>query len=130
MTFLPKATSTLPNESTGAYLAGDLSGVTDVVRVTDRACADEVLISIDIVQPMQVLPGQPSVPRGQTVRFEVSEGSGEYEFSWLDNHSGGELEVDGTYFSGDILGQDRYDPTDTLPSPACNILWERMSTNR
>ena len=110
------------NESTGAYLAGDLSGVTDRVRITDRSCADEVLISIDIVQPMQVLPGQPSVPRGQTVRFEVSEGSGEYEFSWLDNHSGGELSSDGTYYSGDTFGQDRIQVRDTRTGEVMLVL--------
>ena len=95
------------NEDIGTYLAGDMSGVTDVVEVLDQECDERIEISVDIVETTKVLPSQPHINLGQSIQFEILGGSGEYEFSWILNTSGGELSEEGYYQAGDTLGEDR-----------------------
>ncbi len=102
----------LVNESTGAYLAGDISGVVDTLRVKDLDCISEVELEVNVVNHMQVLPERPSIARGQSIQFEVNGGSGDYEFVWREQVSWGQLDLNGTYFSGDTLGQDRVEVHD------------------
>jgi hypothetical protein len=102
----------LINEDTGSYLAGNQSDVVDVIEVTDERCSETITVEVEIVDFMEVLPSQPHVPRGQMLRFEIVGGSGEYTFSWINNRSGGELAADGTYYAGDVLGEDQIQVVD------------------
>ena len=86
--------------------------VTDSVRITDLGCIAEVVTEVRVVNQMQVLPRRPSIARGQSIQFEVTEGSGSYDFIWREQVSGGELDSEGRYFSGDTLGQDRVEVHD------------------
>lgn len=122
----------LINESTGAYLAGDIAGVIDTLVVSDLGCLSEVQVEVAIVDYMQVLPPRPTLARGQSIQFEVNGGSGEYEFIWREEVSGGQLDSDGLYFSGDTLGQDRVEVHDLQTGEIILVLIDvetRVSTD-
>ena len=49
---LENASGGLVNQSTGAYLAGDTVGTTDVVRLSDDGCIGEARFEVRVVNAM------------------------------------------------------------------------------
>ena len=130
--FVANNSGGLINGATGAYLAGDFSGVSDRLIVRDLLCMTEASIEIVVVDQMQVLPPRPSVARGQSIQFDVEGGSGDYEFVWNEEVSGGQLDDNGSYFSGDTIGQDRIEVHDLQTGEIILVLIDveaRVSTS-
>ena len=63
------------NDRSGAYLAGTVSGVTDVVTVTDVGCIGEVQARVEIVENMQVRPSRVELAPGTQMTVEVTGGA-------------------------------------------------------
>ena len=61
----------LLNETTGAYLAGEVSGTTDRIGLSDDGCLGESEFSIRVVNAMEISPGGGEIERGQTFQFRV-----------------------------------------------------------
>jgi hypothetical protein len=96
----------LLNEDTGAYLAGETTGVSDIVSVRDRRCVGEVRAEVRVVEPMVALPTTPLVPALGRFTFALSGGSGRFDFAFEENASGGQVAPDGLYVAGARLGRD------------------------
>lgn len=96
----------LINELTGAYLAGMLGGSTDIVRLTDDGCADQVTTEIQVADDLELLPNAAELPPGTSVQLEVTGGSGEYVCTFLSAASGGSLEPSCLYQAGVQDGTD------------------------
>ena len=100
------------NAESGAYLAGQVPGQVEDVRLTDARCAGESVARVQIVSPIQVRPVSAEINRGGRFTFEVAEGSSRYRFNWLENRSGGSLSERGEYEAGGALGVDRMEVED------------------
>jgi len=94
------------NDRTGAYLSGEAAEVSDVVRLTDRACVGEATARVDVLAPLQVEPDALSVPPGTTLTYRVSQGSGSYACSLSSDGSGALVEEDCRYSAGSAIGRD------------------------
>lgn len=110
--FIDNASGALLNERTGAYLAGELIGAVDRVRLTDEGCAGEAVIDIDVVAPMDVQPQGVTLQTGSGFTFAVDGGSGDFAFAMVNDFSNGDVTPDGAYTAGDLAAQDIVRVTD------------------
>ena len=107
-TWVTNASGAILNGSSGAYLSGSTAGVTDVVRVTDLACAGEALATITVTPPLAIMPLGASVPPATgAVAFTSTGGSGETAYSLLVDATGATVTADGHYQAGALEGVDR-----------------------
>ncbi len=90
------------NGLTGAYLAGEVSGGTDVVEVTDLGCNGAAQASIEIVSAIEIVPAAAEVPPDAEFTFEIVGGSGEFDCEFVTNGGGGTL--DGCTWTGPGAG--------------------------
>ncbi|MEE2902102.1 MAG: VCBS repeat-containing protein [Myxococcota bacterium] len=100
------------NQVSGQYVAGTNSGVVDSILVSDAECEEELLVSIRVVKPMDVRPGNLTVPRGAVFQFEVYEGSGSFSFELLNQLSTSTLTPGGDYIASQNLRTDQIQVTD------------------
>lgn len=101
------------NSETGAYLAGERSGVADLVRLTDPSCVGEVRAQVQVVNGMVVQPTNVSIEALGRFTFQVEGGSGQFDYAIVENQSGAAVDPrSGLYVSGDRLGQDLVQVTD------------------
>ena len=103
----------LVNLYTGAYLAGDKVGVTDVVQLTDTGCLGSVTAQVKVLTPLAVLPLQAELPPGGKLALQVAQGSGKYTYSIKINQSGGSISTAGLYTAGAKPGVDTLQILDT-----------------
>ncbi len=108
------------NRETGVYLAGDQVGVTDTIVLADEGCLGSAELTINVVEPMRISPSSPQVAPLDILRFEVTGGSGEFEFLLL-NESGSAITEGGVYIAGEDLGWDLLQITDLATSQAESI---------
>jgi hypothetical protein len=92
--------------TTGVYIAGVASGVTDVVEVEDATCGHSERVEIAVVGDLSLAPRNVEVPPGASVRFDVAGGSGDRSCTLRENRSGGRLSGDCAYTAGAASGQD------------------------
>lgn len=102
----------LINPLSGAYLAGELGGVIDVVVVTDVGCLGEARQSIRVVEPMRARPSEVEAPPGTRFQFDVVGGSGRFGFRLTLAGSGGSITGEGEYTAGPSGGMDRVEIRD------------------
>lgn len=100
------ASGAVLNPITGAYLAGEAPGVTDVIALTDLGCRGEITASVDVVNTMIVRPEGISVAPGDQFTFEVAEGSGTFDFELIFAGAGGAVDGLGVYSAPDAEGLD------------------------
>ncbi|MEZ4469958.1 MAG: hypothetical protein R3F60_03950 [bacterium] len=106
------ASGALLNRETGAYLAGERTGVSDIVRVTDEGCVGEVRAEIRVVDALSVAPLAVEVaPRGRFT-FRTAGGSGRLAFTLEANASGAQVADDGLFVAGGEAGRDVVRVTD------------------
>ncbi|HND32768.1 MAG TPA: hypothetical protein PLA94_22385, partial [Myxococcota bacterium] len=65
------ASGAVINPENGGYVAGSLSGAVDVVLLTDEGCEGEARLSIEVVGPLAVAPGDARVHPGQSIPYDV-----------------------------------------------------------
>ena len=89
------------NVSTGAYVAGSTSSVSDTVTVTD-SLGNTANASISVGGGLAITPATPSTPPKGSLTFSVSGGSGTgYAWSLATNASGGTIDASsGAYVAG------------------------------
>jgi hypothetical protein len=104
--FAEDASGGLLNDRTGAYLAGNEALVTDVVRLTDSLCDGEATVRIEVLAPMDVLPGDLEVPPGTSIGFLVTHGSGSHECTISSDGSGALVDDACRYTAGATQGLD------------------------
>lgn len=112
------------NPVTGAYVAGEVSSVTDLVRMTDTGCLGEAMADVAVVEPVELRPSQIEVPPSQVVRFDGLGGSGAFEFSLRVNNTGADLSPQGIYTAGPTLGRDVVEARD----PGTGLVGEAVVT--
>ena len=103
---LADASGALLNEATGAYLAGEQTGVSDIVRVRDLGCQGEVRAEIRVVEGLVAAPLAAQVPTFGRFTFALSGGSGRFALALEENGSGGQVANDGQYVAGGRPGRD------------------------
>ncbi len=91
---------------TGAYLAGEQTGVVDEIWLTDEGCVGQQVATVEVVTAMDVHPGSGQVPVGSAFDFAVAGGSGSFTFELEANGSGAVL-AGGRYTAGPRPGVDR-----------------------
>ncbi|MEE2904423.1 MAG: FG-GAP-like repeat-containing protein [Myxococcota bacterium] len=101
------------NETTGAYLSGQLQSTNDIVRVRDENCIGTSSAAIEIVSNMNVLPTRADVPPYTEFQIQVDGGSGEFKYEMYRSPSGGTVSLEGFYSAGDRDGEDIIRVTDT-----------------
>ncbi|HNH50037.1 MAG TPA: FG-GAP repeat protein, partial [Myxococcota bacterium] len=101
------ASGAVINPENGGYVAGSLSGAVDVVLLTDEGCEGEARLSIEVVGPLAVAPGDARVHPGQSIPYDVEGGSGNVACSFFANNSGGTLDGTCRYTAGSGEGIDR-----------------------
>lgn len=91
--------------ATGLYEAGAISGVTDIVRMTDaELTTSDATVSI-IGTPLVISPKTVTVSAGGTVTFSASGGIPPYVYSMQSNPSGGSINANsGIYTAGNTTG--------------------------
>ena len=94
------------NALTGSYLAGATTAVVDQVQLTDEGCDGSASADIHVVDWMEVAPQTIQLGTGQAFIYEVEEGSGTYECSFVTSESGGSLDADCRYTPGPDVGLD------------------------
>jgi hypothetical protein len=95
------------NELTGAYLAGQTTGVEDVVEVTDLGCLGSARASVTVVVPMVVAPLWAELLPGTSFTYEISGGSGTFFCALEVDGSGATLDGDTcAYTAGAATGVD------------------------
>ena len=102
----------LVNEITGSYLAGDVVGAVDRVRLTDVGCAGSAEASVEIVDPIVVRPLFVELEKRSGFTFEVEGGSGQLSFELIRDPSGGRITPAGAYTAGRDEGSDVIQITD------------------
>ena len=93
------------NPDTGVFLAGDQAGRSTRVFVTDQGCVGVAEATLEVVEPMRVIPAAPEVPPQTAIPFTIEEGSGQSSIELLDNGTGATLS-DQEYVAGDVEGSD------------------------
>ena len=119
-TFSGRATLTLETNASGAifdpslgsYIAGQLTGVTDVLRIEAIDCVGASTLEIDVVPPLELAPTAMTLPPGDAVQYSVTGGSGEVLFEAIQLRSDGSLGADGAYVAGPEDGLDELFVTD------------------
>ncbi|MCB9550082.1 MAG: VCBS repeat-containing protein, partial [Myxococcales bacterium] len=106
------ASGALLNPETGAYLAGEQTGVSDIVRVTDEGCLGEVRAEIRVVDALAVAPLAIELPPGGRFTFRAQGGSGRLDFALEQDASGAQIADDGLYVAGQRPGRDVVRVTD------------------
>ena len=101
------ASGAVINPENGGYVAGSVSGAVDVVLLTDAGCEGEARVSIEVVGPLEVAPGDARVQPGQSILYDVAGGSGSTQCSFFNNSSGGSLDAACRYTAGSVEGIDR-----------------------
>jgi len=92
---------------TGAYVAGGVTDVTDIIRLTDVGCTGEVTTPVQVVPSMRVLPEDATVTPMSSYTFIVQGGSGSTEFTMNESSSGGTVDrASGEYVAGASTGID------------------------
>ncbi|MFM2152106.1 MAG: hypothetical protein RL199_541 [Pseudomonadota bacterium] len=113
------------NELSGAYLSGGTLDVSDVLAVTDAACAGEARLSLRVVAAMVVRPASVAVRPGRSFQVDVTRGSGRFSFTLAGNASGATLDAGGRYTAGLLAGRDiltvRDEGTGTVASVVVDI---------
>ncbi len=77
------------NALTGEYVAGATVDVTDVVRITDAACAGELTVAVDVVPDLSVAPLAAGLAPDGVLQLEVGGGSGLYAITLADGGTSG-----------------------------------------
>lgn len=112
--FVTNASGAILNDETGAYLAGEVTGVRDVIRVVDPTCTGEVRAQVQVVEEMAVAPTNISVEALGRFTFEIIGGSGQVTYSIVQNETGAAVDPrSGLYVAGNRLGQDLVRVTDS-----------------
>ena len=119
--FQTNASGGIVNRLTGAYLAGQAPGVTDVITVSDAQCTQSAQINVDVFETMTVKPQAIEIAPDNTFTFEVAQGSGQYTFELQTNASGGAITPQGAYTSGPNEGLDAVVLTDTATGQRIDI---------
>lgn len=111
--FVTNASGGILNAETGAYLAGEITGVRDVIRVVDPVCTGEVRAQVQVVEDMRVAPTDISVEALGRFTFEIIGGSNEVDYVIVQNETGAAVDPrTGLYVAGNRLGQDLVRITD------------------
>jgi hypothetical protein len=107
------------DEFSGAYLAGKIGGVTDVVTMTDGT-GNQASVSIRVGPALSVTPDRAQLWVGAAQTFAVAGGSGKgYRWSLVRDDSGGTIEPDtGLYRAGPAAGTDQIEVVDSLHNVA------------
>ncbi len=92
--FVENNSEAILNEVSGDYLAGRLSGVTDIIRIEDQGCDQSIIFEVDVLPPMQVMPAEIELLPEQSFTYQVSQGSGSFMFT-VDQNETGRVRVDG-----------------------------------
>ncbi len=111
--FVENNSEAILNEVSGDYLAGRLSGVTDIIRIEDQGCDQSIIFEVDVLPPMQVMPAEIELLPEQSFTYQVSQGSGSFMFTVDQNETGGSITPAGTYTAGQTSGRDTVFVTDT-----------------
>lgn len=110
----------LVNELTGTYLAGEVAGVVDRVRLTDDGCQGSAEAEITVAPLMQILPEAPTVPPGTSFDYQVVGGSGDVVFELLQSEGGATVSSAGAYAAGGE-GLDRIRATDQVTGQVVDV---------
>ena len=94
------------NESSGAYLSGTNTNVTDTIMVSDLGCIGSATAMISVVDPIIVRPLDVEIPPTGQFRYEVGRGSGNFSFRIANGTAGGSVSQNGTYTAGPNAGED------------------------
>jgi len=108
------ASGALVNDLTGAYVAGGVVAVDDVVTVTDAGCIGSAEATIHVVPTMAITPSDPVVPPNASFDFTVQGGSGDVTFELVVGTSGGSVTPGGTYTAGSSDGTDSIQASDNV----------------
>ena len=93
------------NIDTGVFVAGASPNRTETIVVRDRGCIGEAEATVDIVEPLVVIPSKIELSVNTNYAWSVSGGSGDFTASIFQNQTGGSLSTDqGT--TGSIAGND------------------------
>ena len=111
----------LVNELSGAYLSGETTGVTDIVRVRDTACVGTSSTTVVVVEPLIVLPAGAEVPPLIEFEVQVARGSGSYAFAMQRSPSGASVSATGLYAAGAGVGEDIVRVTDSLSGETVDV---------
>jgi len=113
------------NPVSGSYLAGSVSGVTDVVQVDDLGCATSTTVSIEVFLPLQVVPDVATLAPGTSFDIEVAEGSGSWHCEDGQLQTGGGLDKGScTYTAGsNVGGVDQLFVVDDLTDERVELLY-------
>ncbi|MSQ81515.1 MAG: hypothetical protein EXR77_01165 [Myxococcales bacterium] len=117
------ASDGLVNQYTGAYLAGDVTLVTDVVTLTDLGCTGTATAELNVLQPMLVATEAASVPPGGKLKIAPLKGSGSFAYSLSLAASGGSVSGGsiGVYTAGAKAGLDVIVIADTKTGQVADI---------
>lgn len=102
----PAPSGGLVNALTGAYLSGDVTGVTDTVEVTDLGCIGSATAALAVVPKMVVSPLWVEVLPQTSFTFSIFDGSSVVAFDLTNNGSGGSVSPAGVYTAGPVDGLD------------------------
>ena len=97
-----------------AYIAGETTGVTDILRVTDAHCRDVIDLEIEVLAPMRVRPLGVTLPLGACTAFDVEGGSGRYTYEVVSATPLGHIDDAGLYTAGNATGLDLVHVTDQV----------------
>ncbi|MCO4769312.1 MAG: VCBS repeat-containing protein [Deltaproteobacteria bacterium] len=116
------------DSAVGTYIAGETTGVTDVIRARDLDCFDDATLSINVHDPLEVRPTGGQVLPGDAFTFLVVGGSGETVFSPILLRSGGSLGAAGTYAAGPDEGIDETEAFDPQTGVTIPVTFDVAST--
>ncbi len=105
--------------SSGAYVAGTVGGVTDLVQATD-SLGNVATASVDVGASLAITPDSATAGPGDAIAFGGAGGSGSgYAWSLDENPSGATIDAaTGAYVAGAAAGTDRVRLTDSLGNVA------------
>ena len=89
--FADNASGAILGDSSGLYVAGELSGVVDVVAVRDTTCDTTATASVSVFVPLAVAPTVAELLPASAFAIEVSGGSGTWHCESTLLASGGDL---------------------------------------
>ena len=90
----------------GSYLAGGITGVDDVVTVTDEGCLGSASLTLHVTPHLVLQPTVVTLAPGGTFTFDIMGGSGFVGCLAASNASGATVTADGSYEAGPSAGTD------------------------
>ena len=98
-------TTSIVNETTGAFLASDQVGTQEIIKVNDAGCDGSATVTLDIFDTITVLPHKLTLQPDMTFSPNISGGSGDYSCTLVLGPSGSSLD-ECAYTAGRNIGAD------------------------